>query len=192
MVAVVTECPCGSSRGLQGIDGAVAISGPPSTCPTSRSHDFHSPKLGVSDYQGRWQDCYARILGFRDACPASASPTSLRAAARTGRRAATRCLTLSAGRKGFSLEGRPGPLNPGPVRRHLRGVGSRMAVDRLSSELRLPRGVTAREAMLLLNTLARLKEHRFGRLILTVNDARVVDVEVVEKVDHDLLRGLSM
>jgi hypothetical protein len=46
--------------------------------------------------------------------------------------------------------------------------------------------------MLLLDALARVKERRFGRLTLTISDGRVVDVEVVEKVDHDLLRGLSV
>ncbi len=46
--------------------------------------------------------------------------------------------------------------------------------------------------MLLLDALARLKERRFGRLTLTISDGRVVDVEVIEKIDHDLLRRLSM
>ena len=43
-----------------------------------------------------------------------------------------------------------------------------------------------------IDALARVKERRFGRLTLTISDGRVVDVEVVEKVDHDLLRGLSV
>ena len=67
-----------------------------------------------------------------------------------------------------------------------------MVVDRLSWGADLPRGVSEREATLLLDALARLKEHRFGRLTVTVSDGRVVDVEVVEKIDHDLLRRLSM
>lgn len=67
-----------------------------------------------------------------------------------------------------------------------------MGVDRRSSVVGLPQGVSNREAMLLLDALARVKEHRFGRLTLTISDGRVVDVEVVEKVDHDLLRGLSV
>ena len=46
--------------------------------------------------------------------------------------------------------------------------------------------------MLLLDAIARLKEHRFGRLTVIVSDGRVVDVEVSEKIDHDLLRKLSM
>ena len=46
--------------------------------------------------------------------------------------------------------------------------------------------------MLLLDALARLKEHRFGRLTITVSEGRVVDIEVSEKIDRDLLKGLSM
>jgi hypothetical protein len=67
-----------------------------------------------------------------------------------------------------------------------------VAVDRLNSVLELPHGVGDREAMLLLDALARLKKHRFGRLTVIVSDGRVVDVEVSEKIDHDLLRRLSM
>jgi hypothetical protein len=61
-------------------------------------------------------------------------------------------------------------------------------VDKVSSGL--PPGVSGREAVLLLDTLARLKERRFGRLIVTISDGRVVDVEVTEKIDHDVLRSL--
>ena len=61
-----------------------------------------------------------------------------------------------------------------------------------SSVVDLPHGVSDREAILLLDALARLKERRFGRLTLTVSDGRVVDVEVIEKIDHDLLKRLSM
>ena len=67
-----------------------------------------------------------------------------------------------------------------------------MALDRLSWGADLPRGVSEREATLLLDALARLKEHRFGRLTVTIDDGRVVDVEVVQKMDHNLLRRLSM
>jgi Uncharacterized small protein (DUF2292) len=56
----------------------------------------------------------------------------------------------------------------------------------------LPRGVGGREAELLLGALARVKARRFGRLVVTVNDGRVVDVEVIEKIDRDVLRSLSM
>ncbi len=61
-----------------------------------------------------------------------------------------------------------------------------------SSVVPLPPGVTEREATLLLGALARVKTQRFGRVIVSISDARVVDVEVVEKVDRDVLRALSM
>ncbi len=67
-----------------------------------------------------------------------------------------------------------------------------MAVERLGSVVAVPGGVSDREAMLVLDVLARLKERRFGRLTVTVSDGKVVDVEVVEKIDHDLLRRLPM
>ncbi len=67
-----------------------------------------------------------------------------------------------------------------------------MAVDRLNSLVGLPHGVSNGEVMLVLDVLARLKTQRFGRLILTVSDGRIVDVEVIEKIDHDVLRGLPM
>jgi hypothetical protein len=66
------------------------------------------------------------------------------------------------------------------------------AGDRLRSAVSLPHGVSDREAMFLLDVLARLKKRRFGRLTLAVSDGRVVDVEVIEKIDHDLLRSLSV
>jgi len=67
-----------------------------------------------------------------------------------------------------------------------------VAFDRLKSVVDLPHGVSEREATLLLDTLARLKERRFGRLTVMVGDGRVVDVEVSEKIDHDLLRRFSV
>ena len=67
-----------------------------------------------------------------------------------------------------------------------------MAVDRLSAVVALPEGVSAREATLLLGVLARLKDHRFGRLSIAMSDGKIVDVEVVEKIDHDVLRRLPM
>ena len=63
---------------------------------------------------------------------------------------------------------------------------------RTSSSVAVPVRVSDREAMLLLDALARLKEHRFGRLTITVSEGRVVDVEVSEKIDRDLLKGISM
>ena len=65
-------------------------------------------------------------------------------------------------------------------------------MDKLNSAAGLPRGVSDREAMVLLSALSRLKEHRFGRLTVIVSDGRVVDVEVSQKIDHDLLRSLSV
>lgn len=56
----------------------------------------------------------------------------------------------------------------------------------------IPRGVGEREAELLLRALARVKGRRFGRLVVTVSDGRVVDIEVIEKIDRDVLRSLSM
>jgi len=67
-----------------------------------------------------------------------------------------------------------------------------VTVERVNSGMELPHGLSEREAMLLLDALARLKERRFGRLTLTISDGRVVDVEMIEKIDHDLLRRLSM
>jgi hypothetical protein len=49
-----------------------------------------------------------------------------------------------------------------------------------------------REAELLLGALGRVKARRFGRLIVIVSDGRVVDVEVIEKIDREVLRNLSM
>ena len=55
-----------------------------------------------------------------------------------------------------------------------------------------PLGVGEQEAELLLGALARVKARRFGRLVVTVNDGRVVDVEVIEKIDREVLRALAM
>jgi len=65
-------------------------------------------------------------------------------------------------------------------------------LDKPNSVTGLPPGVSNREAKLLLEALARLKIHGFGRLTVVVSDGRVVDVEVSEKVDHGLLRSLAM
>ena len=61
-----------------------------------------------------------------------------------------------------------------------------------ASTFALPHGVTEREATLLLGALARVKARRFGRLVVAASDARVVDVEVIEKIERDVLRALSM
>ena len=60
-----------------------------------------------------------------------------------------------------------------------------------SAVVALPSGITAEEARLLLRALARLKERRFGRLVMSVGDGRVVDVELTEKIDRKLLQTLS-
>jgi hypothetical protein len=52
----------------------------------------------------------------------------------------------------------------------------------------LPPGVSAGEATVLLDAFARVKERRFGRLAVTVSDGRVVDVELIEKMDRNQLR----
>ncbi|MBI2205092.1 MAG: hypothetical protein HYU41_14685 [Candidatus Rokubacteria bacterium] len=67
-----------------------------------------------------------------------------------------------------------------------------MAVDRMSVGLNLPDGVTEREAMLLLDGLARVKRRRFGRLAVTISEGRMVNVELIEKIDRDVLRRLAM
>jgi hypothetical protein len=66
------------------------------------------------------------------------------------------------------------------------------AMDEPTSSGASSRDIGEREAELLLGALARVKARRFGRLIVTVSDGRVVDVEVVEKMDRELLRALSM
>ena len=53
-------------------------------------------------------------------------------------------------------------------------------------------GIGEREAELVLGALARVKARRFGRLIVTVNDGRIMDVEVIEKIDREVLRALPM
>ncbi len=47
----------------------------------------------------------------------------------------------------------------------------------------LPRGMSAKEAVFLLGVFARLKEKGTGRLEVTVSDGRVVDIELVERLD---------
>lgn len=54
----------------------------------------------------------------------------------------------------------------------------------------LPEGVSRREALLLLAALRRVKKGRFGRLVVTVGDGRIVDIEITEKVDRGELRTL--
>ncbi len=58
------------------------------------------------------------------------------------------------------------------------------------STIGLPGGITPGEGRLLLRLLARLKAWRFGRLAVKVREGRVVDIEVVQKVDRALFRPL--
>lgn len=55
----------------------------------------------------------------------------------------------------------------------------------------LPEGMTPREAAFMVGLVARLKSRRFGRLVVTVSDGRIVDVEFQEKVDRRMLETLS-
>lgn len=52
----------------------------------------------------------------------------------------------------------------------------------------VPAGIGIGEAKLLLQLFAQLKARRFGRLEVTVSDGRVTDVQLVEKLDRELLR----
>ena len=60
-----------------------------------------------------------------------------------------------------------------------------------SAVVALPKGITEREALFLLRALVRVKERRFGRLVMSVSEGRVVEVEVTEKVERKLLQTLS-
>jgi hypothetical protein len=55
----------------------------------------------------------------------------------------------------------------------------------------VPQGLSPREAGFVLRMFTRLKERRFGRLTFTLSDARLVDVELVERVDREILRHLQ-
>lgn len=52
---------------------------------------------------------------------------------------------------------------------------------------RLPRALNAKEAAFLLGVFARLKEKGSGRLEVTVSDGRIVDVQLVERLDRKTL-----
>lgn len=54
----------------------------------------------------------------------------------------------------------------------------------------LPEGVTEREAVFLLEALARVKKSGFGRVAFVVSDGHLVDVEFLEKVHHEVVRAL--
>jgi hypothetical protein len=62
-------------------------------------------------------------------------------------------------------------------------------MDRPDSGFRLPRGLSAKEAVFLLGVFARLKEKGSGRLEVTVSDGRIVDIQLVERLDRTALAG---
>jgi hypothetical protein len=66
VIAVVTECPYASSRGLQGMEGAEAIMRAYKHLLDESVARFPFPKLVLSDCSRRWPDCHARILEFLD------------------------------------------------------------------------------------------------------------------------------
>lgn len=66
-----------------------------------------------------------------------------------------------------------------------------MKREKVSDTTVLPEGVAVLEARLLLEVFSRLKSKRFGRLTVTVSDGRVVDIEIVEKMDRDLVKQFS-
>jgi len=63
--------------------------------------------------------------------------------------------------------------------------------QRARATVALPEGVTVREAQFLLAALSRVKAKKFGRFIVAVSDGRVVDVEIVEKIDRNMLKEFS-
>jgi hypothetical protein len=60
-------------------------------------------------------------------------------------------------------------------------------MDQAVDSVPLPQGLSYLEAQFVLDRLRRLKDRRFGRLVIAVSDSRVVDVEVIEKVDREIL-----
>jgi hypothetical protein len=63
-IAVITQSPYASSRGLQGMDGAVAIMRAYKHLLDQLVARFPFPKLVLSDCHRRWPDCHAKIRGF--------------------------------------------------------------------------------------------------------------------------------
>jgi len=69
MIAVITECPYASARGLRGMDGAIAIMRAYKRLLDESVARCPFPKLLLSDCHRRWPDCHARILEFLDLPP---------------------------------------------------------------------------------------------------------------------------
>jgi hypothetical protein len=63
-IAVITECPYASSRGLREMDGAVAILRAYKHLLDDSVARFPFPKLVLADCHRRWQACHAKICGF--------------------------------------------------------------------------------------------------------------------------------
>jgi hypothetical protein len=63
-IAVITDCPYASARGLQGIDGAVAITRAYKHLLDESVARCPFPRLVLSGCHRRWQDCHAKIRGF--------------------------------------------------------------------------------------------------------------------------------
>jgi hypothetical protein len=61
-----------------------------------------------------------------------------------------------------------------------------MGTDALGTarQVVVPVEISSREAAFVLDALARVKRRRFGRLALTISDGRLVDVEILEKLDR--------
>jgi hypothetical protein len=64
VIAVVTECPYASARGLEGMDGVVAIMRAYKHLLDESVARFPFPKLVLSDCHRRWPDCHAKVRGF--------------------------------------------------------------------------------------------------------------------------------
>jgi hypothetical protein len=63
-IAVITECPYASSRGLRGMDGAVAILRAYKHLLDESVARFPFPELVLADCHRCWPACHAKICGF--------------------------------------------------------------------------------------------------------------------------------
>lgn len=58
-----------------------------------------------------------------------------------------------------------------------------------ATQIVLPEHVSPREALFVLTALARVKKSGFGRLVISVSDGRIVEIELVEKVERNILKA---
>ena len=72
-IAVITECPYGSSRGLRGMDGAVAILQAYKLLLDESVTRFRFPALVLSGCHRHWPGCHAKIREFLDFDSSSAA-----------------------------------------------------------------------------------------------------------------------